>query len=935
VFQVTWGKIKNNVWLVICLLIGNILLIATISAIPMYAEAITQRIFVKELENIQVETGRYPGQAIITVKPSQVSAELGAEEIERLVGLLNAEDIANDYEADVTELTRMRNTRQVELSLGKKIFDAKLHTIDNRMTGEGLEYYSTSVLAEGRFPSAELQDGNIIEVAATESTYIEQGLQLNEVYTIKGLSFKGGNDYKVRIVGAVRGTNDGISRLTNALYMDSTLFDSIFMNGTRYRSVETVQWNINIDYHNFRVYKLDVLEEATSKYSTLGDGKYYTFNARFASVSEPFPEKQRRLNLSLWILEVPIFILLAFFISMVARQILTLDRNEISVMKSRGATRPQIFLIYLLMNSILEAVSLVIGVPIGMAVCSALGASNGFLELVNRAGLQLRLQPFALAAAAVTALASAAVCVMPSLKFSKITIVAHKQGKAHSKTPIWQKLFLDVILLAAALYEFYNFKTHIDSISATGSVDPMLFLSSSVFVLGAGLLFVRLVNYLIRLIFFAGKRLWSPALYASFLKVIRSSGEEQFIMLFLVLTLATGVFNAKIARTINLNNADAIRYQIGADAIIREVWQIDTRKSIGEIGPTGDVNYRDIVYTEPDFARYSHAPEVTAATKVFHNEAGKVYFSGNELTNVAVYGIVSDEFAQIAYLREDLLPYHFYEYMNALAINPEAVLVSSDFRDTYSLKIGDRISYVVDSLTYSGIITGFVDYFPGYDPTYYQTDMKGVSVAVSRPLVVANLNQMQQKRGVQPYEVWMSTNGEAVDSLYEYAASGIKYSVFKDLHTALIEAKNEPVTQGTNGVLTVGFLVILLVCAVGFLIYWILSIRSRELQFGIFRAMGLTMGNLISMLLCEQVLISGTAIAAGIGIGILTGELFVPLIQVGYATGTHLPLIVASESGDFVRLMTVTGSILVICILILGTIIRRMKIAQALKLGED
>ncbi|MDR2606282.1 MAG: ABC transporter permease [Oscillospiraceae bacterium] len=915
-----------------CLLIGNILLIATISAIPMYAEAIMQRIFVKELENIQINTGRYPGQAVVAVKPSQISADLGAAELERLTLLLNASDISRDFDADVISINRMRATRDLELSFGRKKVEVKLQTIDDLAAGEGLDAFM--VLLDGAYPSAEVQSGNVIEALATEEIF--QNMLLNEVYSIKGLSFKGGNDYKVKIVGVARATGDAVSRLGNALYVDSALFDSIFMSGTRYRSIESIQWNVNLDYHQFRVYKLDTVEAAVEKYSALGDGKHYSFTARFASVSEPFPDKQSKLNLSLWVLEVPIFILLAFFISMVARQILTLDRNEISVMKSRGATRPQIFVIYLLMNSILELASLIAGIPIGMAVCSVLGASNGFLELVNRAGLQLRLQPFALLAAAATALASTAVCVLPSLKFSKITIVAHKREKAHSKTPLWQKLFIDVLLLAAALYEFYNFSTHIDALNSGGSVDPMLFLSSSVFVLGAGLLFVRLINYLIHLIFFIGRKLWNPSVYASFLKVIRSSGEEQFIMLFLILTLATGVFNAKIARTINLNNEDAIRYTIGADAVIKELWQIDTRKSVSEIGPTGDIQYKEIVYEEPDFTRYSRAPEVTAATKVFHNESGTANFSGNAVDNISIYGVVSDEFGRVAQLRGDLLPYHFYEYLNALAVNPEAILVSADFRDKYELKIGSRINYSADGLAYSGVICGFVDFWPGYDPTYYKTDMKGVTVAEPRPLIIANLNEMQRKRGVQPYEVWMRTNGEPIRSLYEYAETGqVKYRVFKDLYASLIEAKNEPVFQGTNGVLTIGFLIILLVCAVGFLIYWILSIRSRELQFGIFRAMGLTMGNLISMLLCEQVLISGTSIAAGIGIGILAGELFVPLIQVGYATGTHLPLIVASEPGDFVRLMTITGAILIICIFVLGTIIRRLKIAQALKLGED
>lgn len=48
----------------------------------------------------------------------------------------------------------------------------------------------------------------------------------------------------------------------------------------------------------------------------------------------------------------------------------------------------------------------------------------------------------------------------------------------------------------------------------------------------------------------------------------------------------------------------------------------------------------------------------------------------------------------------------------------------------------------------------------------------------------------------------------------------------------------------------------MLITAVGFAIFWILSIRDKVLQFGILRAMGLSLKKLIGMLGIEQILIS-------------------------------------------------------------------------------
>ena len=70
--------------------------------------------------------------------------------------------------------------------------------------------------------------------------------------------------------------------------------------------------------------------------------------------------------------------------------------------------------------------------------------------------------------------------------------------------------------------------------------------------------------------------------------------------------------------------------------------------------------------------------------------------------------------------------------------------------------------------------------------------------------------------------------------------NNIPVESFADTQALITEMKNDPMLQGTNGILTVGFVIVLLLCTVGFLIYWILSIQSRVLQFGIFRAMGMS-----------------------------------------------------------------------------------------------
>ena len=142
--------------------------------------------------------------------------------------------------------------------------------------------------------------------------------------------------------------------------------------------------------------------------------------------------------------------------------------------------------------------------------------------------------------------------------------------------------------------------------------------------------------------------------------------------------------------------------------------------------------------------------------------------------------------------------------------------------------------------------------------------------------------------------------------------------------------------QGTNGTLTLSFIITMTITLIGFLIYWIFNIRNRTLQFGILRAMGLSKRNLIGMIIWEQVLISGVAILVGILIGTLASNLFVPLLQVVYSAAEQVPPFkVVAYAGDYFRIFAILGVMLVAGSVVLGYIISKIKMDQALKLGED
>lgn len=405
-------------------------------------------------------------------------------------------------------------------------------------------------------------------------------------------------------------------------------------------------------------------------------------------------------------------------------------------------------------------------------------------------------------------------------------------------------------------------------------------------------------------------------------------------MVFLMLTVALGIFNATVARTILSNSESNIRYETGATLVLKEQWESNEAF-------LADNPDKEVSYTEPDFSTYESMKGVKHATKVYCEDElstslGKK-MSDNE-TETSLMAIDTKNFGlTVSDFDSTLLPTHLNNYLNAMAGNPDAILLSMNFQKKMGVKLGDKVTYTTkDKKEMTGVVYGFFDYFPSYVKQTHELNQQDTLVTTDHYLIVANLAPVQQTLGVKPYQVWIQTNGSS-KFIYDYAKkNGIEYTVFEDVASKLVDVKNDALFQGTNGILTMSFIIILILCCTGFLIYWILSIRQRELLFGVFRAMGMTKKEIIQMLINEQIFSSGISILIGAGLGVLSSVLFVPLVQIFYAsTDQTVPLTVVFKALDMVRLFSVIGVVIVICMVVLGKLISKINISQALKLGED
>ena len=281
-------------------------------------------------------------------------------------------------------------------------------------------------------------------------------------------------------------------------------------------------------------------------------------------------------------------------------------------------------------------------------------------------------------------------------------------------------------------------------------------------------------------------------------------------------------------------------------------------------------------------------------------------------------GIHTKEFGENTQLEEGLLAKHYYEYLNALAVEPKGVLVSRNFETLLEYKIGDTITFYNSKDKYvTGKIVDFVDYWPGYEPVTTSLNADGSVNTKDNFLLITHYQLLKQKWGATPYEVWITLKDGAEGSqIAEWIEKyDVHISKYEDKGKAMEDVIEDPLLQGTNGILTMSFIVTLILCAAGYLIYWIMSIRSREMIFGVLRASGMHTSEVFHMLFNEQLFSGVTSILAGIGIGKIASKMFVPMLQSAYAAVDQvLPMKLITNQMDLVRLYIVVAGVMIVCL---------------------
>jgi putative ABC transport system permease protein len=645
-----------------------------------------------------------------------------------------------------------------------------------------------------------------------------------------------------------------------------------------------------------------------------------------------YQRASRSLMIFLYILSIPLLVMILSFIGLVGGMSISQRQNEIAVLRSRGASVVQVLGFGFLESLLIGIISLILGGMLALYFAEFFGRVNSFLNFSGNSTIQVSITPQAIQLGLLTMGLAMLAQLLPTFTAARHTIITYKQELARQiRPPWWQRTYIDFLLLIPTIYGFYilNQQGGLNIPISKGMVtqdpfqNPLLVLVPALGIFAFTLLTLRILPLIMSLVSRFLALTPSIGLLAATRHLARTTGNYHAPIILLVLTLSLSTFTATLAQTLDQHLTDQVYYQTGADAKLIEFGEMPGDQSDMFAQDSSDTSFWIFL----PVSEHLRVPEIQAATRVARADVTIQPPSGSE--KATLIGIDRADFPGSAFWRQDFASTSLGDLMNQLALTSEGILVPSSLLSKYQFKPGDILPVTIQKLGQTRQIdfkiVGAFDYFPTWYPD-------------SGPLLVGNLDYIfEQVGGEYPYEVWSKiakdVDHDQVIEKLESLSLNVSTSYFSI--DQIVEAQNRPERQGLFGLLSVGFTALALLTTLGFLLYAFFSFRRRFIELGILRAIGLSAWQMMVLLGVELAILLGMGLATGTILGIGVSNIFIPYLQVGTEQTAKIPpFLIQIDWTSVFSIYLLFVLLFALALIILSILLLRMKVFQAIKLGE-
>ena len=729
------------------------------------------------------------------------------------------------------------------------------------------------------------------------------------------------------------------------------------------KELAEVVWYANFDGSGVRVWNVPSLIDRIGAVVTRAGAEELNLSVSASPLSRLQTYRTDSLALmgQLYTFSLPLFVLAFAFVLLAAGLRANSLRNEAAVMRSRGASPAQVLGIAFAQSLFIALVGAILAAPLAMLVAQFVGKTRSFLDFSGAEWLPVAVTPsslpFGLAAAGLLVVIS----VLPIIEAARHTIVSYKLERARSlRPPWWQRMGLDLLLLLPAGYWTYLLQRqgYLDIAGATGPAldpfsNPSLFILASLSMLALTLFFIRLLPLLLRALAAVSGRLPGTAMVLALRQLARTPGSYSTPVLLLALTLALAIFTSSLAATLDRHLDQQTHYTVGGDARLigtghdnRLILAGSAEAATDNAEPAdGQVNFAPDRVSGRDQSKessgprwlflpvsdYTRVPGVQLATRVGQYPLAPNYSVGANEPGQFI-GIDWRSYALAAFWRRDFATESLGGLLNALASTPDGVLLPETVMKEHTLELGDTVQAAVSlpdavvPMTFK--VVGTFKLWPSWFPN---DEKKG-------PAFVANLDYLFETAGGQaPYDVWLKLDSKAdreavYTQLRRIDNSGWDY---QEVRERIEREQSRPQRQGLFGMLSIGFVAAAGLTVLGLFLYAAFSFRRRMIELGVLRAIGLSASQMAASLGWELAILFIGGIGAGTALGLWSSRLYLPFLQEPVTSPTRaVPYLITTNQAQLYLVYALMTLLFIATVAGLVMLLRRLRIFQAVKLGE-
>jgi hypothetical protein len=262
---------------------------------------------------------------------------------------------------------------------------------------------------------------------------------------------------------------------------------------------------------------------------------------------------------------------------------------------------------------------------------------------------------------------------------------------------------------------------------------------------------------------------------------------------------------------------------------------------------------------------------------------------------------------------------------------PVQVYASEAFVEESRLSEGQTFQVFINGAYVDVQIVGTFRLFP----TLEDPRNEGAMIANIRRLETA-VNRNPRPVVSYPDEVWLAPGRETASLVAADSEAGELIGTVFDFEQLRLEQQRDPlIAAGWEGILFISFAAILLLSAIGFLIYSYLTAQKRTLEFAVLRTMGFSRMQIATVVGFEQVFIIGLGMLAGSLMGLRLGSLMIQYMGLT-ETGDEVvpPMLLHVSWFTAGTALSVLAAVFIVTIGIVVLLYSRLALHRVLRIGE-